>query len=50
MVCLEPGSRRTNKQDNMNVNELWKIFKNNLIKSVESNIPSKLLTYKHRLL
>ena len=31
------------------VNELWNIFKVDLIKSIETNIPHKMITYKHRL-
>ena len=31
------------------VNEMWKLFKNNLTKSINKNIPHKMLTYKHRL-
>ena len=28
---------------------LWNIFKTELITSIESNIPHKIITYKHRL-
>ena len=31
------------------VNEMWNLFKNNLTKSINKNIPHKMLTYKHRL-
>jgi hypothetical protein len=31
------------------VNETWNLFKNNLTKSINKNIPHKMLTYKHRL-
>jgi hypothetical protein len=29
------------------VNELWNIFKVDVIKSIETNIPHKMITYKH---
>ena len=35
-----------NKSD---VNTLWELFKTRLINSIQANIPSKMLTYKHRL-
>ena len=28
---------------------MWNLFKNNLTKSINKNIPHKMLTYKHRL-
>jgi hypothetical protein len=31
------------------VNEMWNLFKNNLTKSINKNIPHQMLTYKHRL-
>ena len=31
------------------VNELWNTFKVDVIKSIETNIPHKMITYKHRL-
>jgi hypothetical protein len=37
------------KYTSCKVNELWNIFKVDLIKSIETNIPHKMITYKHRL-
>ena len=31
------------------VDTLWIIFKTELITSIESNVPHKMITYKHRL-
>jgi hypothetical protein len=31
------------------VNEMWNLFKNNLTKSINKNIPHIMLTCKHRL-
>jgi uncharacterized membrane protein (DUF106 family) len=31
------------------VDTLWNIFKTELITSIESNVPHKMITYKHRL-
>ena len=38
-----------NKYKHSNVNELWEYFKIDLIKSIETNVPHKMITYKHRL-
>ena len=37
------------KYTSCKVNELWNIFNVDLIKSIETNIPHKMITYKHRL-
>ena len=39
----------TNNSSTSDANSLWEVFKTRLINSVESNIPSKMLTYRHRL-
>ena len=31
------------------IDSIWKLFKTRLVKSIETNVPSKMLTYKHRL-
>ena len=31
------------------IDSIWEIFKTRLAKSIETNVPSKMLTYKHRL-
>jgi predicted alternative tryptophan synthase beta-subunit len=35
------------KYTSCKANELWNIFKVDLIKSIETNIPHKMITYKH---
>ena len=37
------------KYTSCKVNEVWNIFKVDLIKYIETNIPHKMITYKHRL-
>ena len=38
------------KQDHdKDINSLWNIFKVNLLTSIEKNVPTKMITYKHRL-
>ena len=52
-LCISPlnDTMRTikDKYTSCKVNELWNIFKVDLIKSIETNIPHKMITYKHRL-
>jgi hypothetical protein len=31
------------------IDSIWELFKTRLVKSMETNVPSKMLTYKHRL-
>ena len=35
------------KYTSCKVNEVWNIFKVDLIKSIETNIPHKMIAYKH---
>jgi hypothetical protein len=31
------------------IDSIWELFKTRLVRSIETNVPSKMLTYKHRL-
>lgn len=37
------------KDKHLNVDEMYVFFKTKLTKSIEGNIPHKMLIYKHRL-
>jgi hypothetical protein len=31
------------------IDSIWELFKTRLVRSIETNVPSTMLTYKHRL-
>jgi hypothetical protein len=43
------GSVAFKTYNTADIDSIWELFKTRLVKSIETNVPSKILTYKHRL-